>query len=101
MKESHGEGLAIHADPESCTGAREVAGEALTGARAGWVLSHEINTPPRGGFLRSADALEAGARQHPGRRYGKTPQGSAWSETLCMHGNTLLETGRSHRRLRP
>lgn len=89
MKELHGEGLAIYAGPESCTGVREVAGEALTGVRAGWVLSHEINPPPRGGLLRSADALEAGARQYPGRRNGKTPRGSAWSETPCMHGNTL------------
>lgn len=89
MKESHGEGLAIHTGPESCAGVREVAGEALTGVRAGWVLSHEIYTPPQGGLLRSADALEAGARPYPERRNGKTLRGSAWSETPCMHGNTL------------
>lgn len=43
MEESHVEGLAIHNDPESCTDGREAVGEALTGARAGWVLSHEIS----------------------------------------------------------
>jgi RNA-directed DNA polymerase len=43
MKEPHIEGVATHGDPESCVGAREGAGEALTGARAGWVLSREIN----------------------------------------------------------
>ncbi len=42
MKESYGEGLAIHTDPESCVGVREGVGEALTGAHAGWVLSREI-----------------------------------------------------------
>jgi hypothetical protein len=42
MKESYGEGVAIHTDPESCAGACEGSGEALTGARAGRVLSREI-----------------------------------------------------------
>jgi hypothetical protein len=36
MRESYSEGLANHADPESCADEREVVGEALTGARAGW-----------------------------------------------------------------
>ena len=31
MKESHGEGLATHAGPESCAVGREADGEALTG----------------------------------------------------------------------
>ena len=35
MKELYGEGLATHADPESCVGSRKGAGEALTGAHAG------------------------------------------------------------------
>ena len=46
MKEPHGEGPAIHSDPESCVGVREDGGEALTGARAGWVLSREIDPTP-------------------------------------------------------
>jgi hypothetical protein len=41
MQESHGEGVAIHPDPESCVVAREGAIEALTGAHAGRVLSCE------------------------------------------------------------
>ena len=41
MREPYGEGLATHADPESCVGGREGVGEALTGAHAGWVLSRE------------------------------------------------------------
>jgi hypothetical protein len=44
MKESHGEGVAIHTDPESCGVARKGGVEALTGARAGWVLSCETLT---------------------------------------------------------
>ncbi len=47
MKEPHGEGVAIHPDPESCVSSREAAGEALTGARAGQVLSSEIRLSSR------------------------------------------------------
>jgi hypothetical protein len=47
MKEPYIEGVAIHDDPESCVCARKVAGEALTGAHAGAVLSRE-NTLIRG-----------------------------------------------------
>jgi hypothetical protein len=50
MRESYGEGIADHTGPESCVGGREAAGEALTGAQAGPVLSREskdyrIGTP--------------------------------------------------------
>src|SRR5215472_11772382 len=41
MKESHAKGLASHGNPESCAGTREGAGEALTGAHTGGVLSRE------------------------------------------------------------
>ena len=89
MKESYSEGLAIHTGPESCVGDREVTGEALTGVRAGWVLSREINAPPRGGLLRDADTVEIRGRRHPKRRDGKTLRGPARSKTPRMHGNTL------------
>ena len=42
MKESHRKDLASYPDPESCVGAREDAGEALTGAHAGQPSSCEI-----------------------------------------------------------
>ena len=42
MREPYGEGVAIHADPESCAVVRKDGGEALAGARAGRVLSREI-----------------------------------------------------------
>ena len=38
MRELDGEGLAIHAGPESCVRVREGAGEALIGVRAGWAI---------------------------------------------------------------
>jgi hypothetical protein len=45
MKESYGEGLATHTGPESCGAACEGGIEALTGARAGRVLSCETHLP--------------------------------------------------------
>src|SRR5712671_4640378 len=43
----YGKGLATHTGPESCAVAREGEGEALTGGRAGQVLSREIHDPRR------------------------------------------------------
>ena len=43
MKESYDEGLADHIGPESCMVVREDRLEALTGVRAGRVLSPESN----------------------------------------------------------
>ena len=82
MKESYVEGLATHDGPESCAVAREGGGEALTGVRAGRVLSRERTT------LRGADAVEEGGRQHPGRRYREASRDPARSETPCTYGNT-------------
>lgn len=45
MKESYSKDLANHADAESCGPVREDCPEALTGADAGEVLSHEIISP--------------------------------------------------------
>ena len=90
MKVSYIEGLATHDGPESCAGVRKDAGEALTGVRAGWVLSREIHAPPQGGLLRGADVLEYSGRQHPSRRFGETTRDPARSETPRMYGGTLL-----------
>ena len=69
MKEPYGEGLASHIGPESCVSGREARDEALTGVRAGRVLSREIL------LLRSADAVSVAGRQQRGRRYRKTSTG--------------------------
>jgi hypothetical protein len=45
MKVLHGEGVANHTGPESCAGAGDRTREALTGVRAGRVLSREKGTP--------------------------------------------------------
>jgi hypothetical protein len=83
MQESYGEGLATHTGPESCAVDREVGGEALTGVRAGRVLSREII-----GRLRGADAVEIGGRPHRARRQRETREDPARSETPSTHGNT-------------
>jgi hypothetical protein len=90
MKVSYGEGLAIHTGSESCIGVRKGAGEALTGVRAGQVLSREIEPPScKRWALRGADAVEGSARQNWGRRYRETLLDLARSETLCMYASTL------------
>jgi RNA-directed DNA polymerase len=90
MKESYVEGLAAHSGPESCVDVREGTGEALTGVRAGRVLSRESDSCLRAD-LRGADAVEERGRPHPGHRYRETPGDPARSETPCMYGNTSRE----------
>ncbi len=90
MKESYAEGLAAHSGPESCVVAREGRGEALTGVRAGRVLSRESNLCLRAD-LRGADAVEVRGRPHPGHRYREMPGNPARSETPSMYGNTSRE----------
>ena len=79
MKESHVEGLATHSGPESCEAARKGSVEALTGVRAGRVLSRESE-----GILRDAVPLST-------LRYREMPPGPARSQTPCTYGNTSHE----------
>src|SRR5271156_2905898 len=85
MKEPYGEGIATHTDPESCGALREEGAEALTGARAGRVLSRERAQ------LREADAVGGGGRQHRMHRYREMPAGPGRSQAPGMYGNPLLE----------
>jgi hypothetical protein len=85
MRESYVEGLANHNGPESCVEWRDSLGEALTGVRAGRVLSREIN------LVRGADPLMMWGRQQPAVRKGKARWYPARSETPGMHGNNLRE----------
>ena len=85
MKESYGEGVATHTDPESCGAVRKDGVEALTGARAGQVNSRERT------FLRGADAVRRSGRQHPAHRYREMRRDPARSKTLSTYGNTSHE----------
>ena len=82
MKESYGEGVATHTGPESCGAVRKGGVEALTGVRAGRVLSRESN------FLRDADAVGESGRPHLEHRYREVLRSPARSETPCTYGNT-------------
>src|SRR4051812_38665917 len=84
MRESHVEGVATHDNPKSCAGSREDAGEALTGARAGRVLSREMH-------LQDADAVILCGRPHRSSRNRETRSSPARSKTPCTYGTYLRE----------
>jgi len=90
MKESHSEGLASHADPESCAVEGNRGGEALTGARTGPVLSRENAAPSTRRALLGADALADGGRPHGARRHRESCADPTRSETRCMYGTLVL-----------
>jgi hypothetical protein len=81
----HGEDLASHTDPESCTVVRKGGCEALTGACAGKLLSREIIN------VQGADAVAASGRPPPMPRSGKRSGDPARSENLRMHRTTSRE----------
>jgi len=83
MKESYPEGVATHGDPESCADDRKGAGEALTGARAGWAIE------PRKQALRGADAVNRSGRQHDRARHREHSVDLARSKTPRTHGNSM------------
>lgn len=72
MKESYVEGVASYGGPESGVHVREDVGEALTGVRAGRVLSrviHDLGFRFRGD--RGAEVLEIHRRPHRVSRIGE------------------------------
>src|SRR5271166_281787 len=81
MEVSYSEGLANHAGSESCGVAREGGCEALTGEGAGRVFSREKS------FLRDADAVRRGGRQHRMRRYCEAQTSPARSQTPSTYRN--------------
>ena len=85
MKESYGEGLASHADPESWGCVRKGAFQALTGARAGRVLSREITSS---GCRRRDKARKATSSLPQNARQCKDP---ARSKTPSTFGTSLRE----------
>ena len=90
MKEPYVEGVATHDGPESCVVVRKGGGEALTGVRAGEVLSREIigfGVPTL--LIKAEGHTAGGASASPlGTPRGRRP--SACAEPPCTG------TGRSH-----
>jgi hypothetical protein len=88
MKESYVEGLASYGGPESCVHIREGVGEALTGVRAGRVLSrviHDLGLRFRGD--RGAEVVEIHRRPHRVCRIGEAGTDPARSQTPRTRGN--------------
>ena len=89
MQKSYACEVATHIGPESCGAARKGSVEALTGERAGRVLSRVSNS------LRDADAVGGSGRLHPVHRYREVCQSPARSETPCTH----VDTSRGNREI--
>ena len=88
MKESYAEGVASHGGPESCVRTRKGASEALTGVRAGRVLSRVIHAPRRElRVVRGAEAVETCRRPHRSCRIGEAAPDPARSQTPRTRGN--------------
>ena len=89
MKVSYVEGIASYDGPESCVHIREGVGEALTGGRAGRVLSCVIHAPGRKAWaVRGAEVVEIHRRPHRACRIGEAGTDPAQSETLRTRAST-------------
>jgi hypothetical protein len=83
MEKSYECDVATHTGPESCGAARKGGVEALTGVRAGRVLSRVRQ------LLRDADAVGESGRLHRWvHRYREVCQSPARSETPCTYADT-------------
>lgn len=85
MNEPDIEGVATHDDPESCAAGREVGGEALTGVRAGRVLSREIT------YFRVPTPLSEAEGNTLRHRHREETNDPARSQTPCTYGTSLHE----------
>ena len=89
MQKSYECEVATHIGPESCGAARKGSVEALTGERAGRVLSR-VRT-----FLRDTDAVGESGRHHPVHRFREVQGSPARSKTPC----TYVDTSRGNREI--
>jgi RNA-directed DNA polymerase len=85
MREPDTEGLATHGGPESCADAREGAGEALTGVRAGWAIEprNQLSGVPTP-WIQAEGHIAGGAMR-------ESSADPARSENLGMHGISMRE----------
>ena len=84
MEELYAEGVAIHGGPESCVGAREGAGEALTGARVGRAIeprNHQFGVPTPSPWWKATRPVAL----------CESLAGPARSENHGMHGTSKRE----------
>jgi RNA-directed DNA polymerase len=96
MKEPYVEGLASHHGPESCVGPLRSGREALTGADAGQVLSHE-----KGFTFGIADLVPNGGRQHRHRRNNRRACGRVPGVADPAHASETPHTGTGRSRQVP
>jgi hypothetical protein len=89
MREPYIEGVAIHGGPEPCVGAREDAGEALAGERAGRAIE------PRNGRHPGCRRCLPCGRPHRGGRKRESSVDPARSENQGMHGTFMRENRES------
>src|SRR6266481_7743479 len=90
MEESDAEGLATHGGPKSCDGAREDAGEALTGEPAGQAI--EPRNQPRPGCRRRQAERKATSLEALGASFQGTPRGR---RTRACREAPCARTGRA------
>ena len=98
MEELYAEGVAIHGGPESCVGAREGAGEALTGARVGRAIeprNHQFGVPTPSPWWKATrpvalcESLAGPARSKNHGVYGT----SRWVRSTCEAGEQSRGSG--------
>jgi hypothetical protein len=90
MKTLYIEGVAIHDDPESCAGACEGVGEALTGARAGRAIE------PRNHGVWGADTVVKVEGNIAGRVIASGRGTLRGLRTRACTESSCARTGRSH-----
>jgi hypothetical protein len=88
MKEPYVEGLARHHGPGSYADGRKAVGGALIGVSTGW------DNEPRNQYQSEAPTSSGQAEGNIQRVDTRDGLGHPGSETPCMCGNTLLESGR-------
>jgi len=84
MEELYAEGVAIHGGPESCVGAREGGGEALTGVRVGRAIesrNHHFGVPTPSPWWKATRPVAL----------CESLAGPARSENHGMHGTSKCE----------